>query len=414
MKFSAFIAIVGAIAPASAIPQYLSTRDFVPQEWIAPTAGDSRGPCPGLNTLANHGYIPRDGKDIDLKKLAAGMLSGYNIEYSDALLLCFDPVLMVHDFEPHAWMFSSNNELFDGGESILRNEAVVGESVQARARSTEVVWTRSLPFVATAGTDVDEIMEFADRQGIVVIDETAAVGLSLSLMGGVQGEAPANVWEGLDTHAAHEESIRQLIRRDGIRRTKDEENCEPNTLRSACALSKMPGASMTSPKYPRTVSFDLADLGRHNILEHDISLSRSDAYFADPNPFNETVWAESLTYFPDDMITVEQVAKARMGRLATSKKTNPEHSLSKLADGFSWGEMASFFEIMADGTTGTVEKKFIEYWLKDERLPTEIGWQRRTKTMQGSERVAFTKKLMEAAGVARRDITHDAYGRKMN
>jgi hypothetical protein len=37
--------------------------------------------------LANHGYIPRDGKDIDLKKLAAGMLSGYNIEYSDALLL---------------------------------------------------------------------------------------------------------------------------------------------------------------------------------------------------------------------------------------------------------------------------------------------------------------------------------------
>jgi hypothetical protein len=71
--------------------------------------------------LANHGYIPRDGKDIDLKKLAAGMLSGYNIEYSDALLLCkfltnlfpclghihgkaFDRVLMVHDFELRAWM----------------------------------------------------------------------------------------------------------------------------------------------------------------------------------------------------------------------------------------------------------------------------------------------------------------------
>jgi hypothetical protein len=195
-------------------------------------------------------------------------------------------------------------------------------------------------------------------------------------------------------------------------------------------------AIRTSPKYPRTVSFDLADLGRHNILEHDISLSRSDAYFADPNPFNETVWAESLTYFDTDFISVEQVAKARMGRLATSKKTNPEHSLSKLADGFSWGEMASFFEIMADGTTGTVEKKFIEYWLsmppllftplsiatwlittsatENERLPTEIGWQRRTKTMQGTERVAFTKKLMEAAGVARRDITHDAYGRQLN
>jgi hypothetical protein len=26
-----------------------------------PTAGDQRGPCPGLNALANHGYISRDG-----------------------------------------------------------------------------------------------------------------------------------------------------------------------------------------------------------------------------------------------------------------------------------------------------------------------------------------------------------------
>ncbi|KAF4996556.1 hypothetical protein FGRMN_4440 [Fusarium graminum] len=261
MKFSAFVVAVGAV-PALAIPQYLSSRQFVPQEWIAPGADASRGPCPGLNTLANHGYLPRDGKNINLEILAEGMLNGYNIEKMDAVIL-----------------------------------------------------------------------------------------------------------------------YTQAIR--------------------------------TSPKYPLARSFDLADLGRHNILEHDISISRSDAYFADPNPFNETVWNETLKYFTTDMITVEQVAKARMGRLATSKKTNPEHSLSKLADGFSWGEMASFFEIMADGTTGTVEKKFIEYWFKNERLPTEIGWKRRTTTMRGTERIAFTKKLMEAAGVARRDITTDAYGREL-
>ena len=89
----------------------------------------------------------------------------------------FDPVLMVHDFELRAWM----------GANSFR--------------------TSHYPYA-------QEIMEFADRQGIVVIDETAAVGLSLSLMGGVQGEAPANTWEGLDTHAAHEQSIRELIRRD--------------------------------------------------------------------------------------------------------------------------------------------------------------------------------------------------------
>lgn len=31
---------------------------FVPPDF---EAGDQRGPCPGLNALANHNYIPHDG-----------------------------------------------------------------------------------------------------------------------------------------------------------------------------------------------------------------------------------------------------------------------------------------------------------------------------------------------------------------
>ncbi|KAL3470346.1 Cloroperoxidase [Aspergillus californicus] len=237
-------------ASVAAFPQYLESREtWTPQEWIAPGPADSRGPCPGLNTLANHGYLPRDGRNITLDILKDGMLQGFNIANSDAVILFF----------PATW---------------------------------------------------------------------------------------------------------------------------------------------TSPAFPFTDSFDLEDLGRHGILEHDISLSRSDAYFADPNPFNETVWAETTSYFTTPMITVDQVAKARMARLATSKATNPEHSLSGLADGFSWGECATFFEIMADGTTGTVAKKFIEYWFRNERMPTEIGWQRRNTTMQTSERLKYTKLLMESAGVS--------------
>ena len=29
--------------------------------WVAPGSGDQRGPCPGLNALANHGYLPKNG-----------------------------------------------------------------------------------------------------------------------------------------------------------------------------------------------------------------------------------------------------------------------------------------------------------------------------------------------------------------
>jgi len=95
-----------------------------------------------------------------------------------------------------------------------------------------------------------------------------------------------------------------------------------------------------------------------------LRVSRSDRYFANPLPFNETVWAETASFFKTPEITIQQLADARMARLATSKRTNPQFKTSALADGFSWGECASFFEIMADGTTGTVRKDFIEYWLR--------------------------------------------------
>ncbi|TKX25855.1 sterigmatocystin biosynthesis peroxidase-like protein 1 [Elsinoe australis] len=252
MLFSSFLFAVAAVTPALAFPQYApelvarqSTGGSI-EGWARPGPNDARGPCPGMNTLANHGYLPRDGRKITLARLTAAMKEGYNINSGDARLL-----------------FS------------------------------------------------------------------------------------------------------QAVR--------------------------------TNPAYPRSRdTFDLDTLGREGVLEHDISLSRSDRFFANPLPFNATVWAETFSYFKTDMITVEQLAQARQARYATSIKTNPQHKLSALGSGFSWGECASFFEIMADGTTGTVDKKYIDYWFRNERLPTEIGWKRRTTEMQGSEREKYTQVLQDA------------------
>lgn len=62
----------------------------------------------------------------------------------------------------------------------------------------------------------EEMMRLADREGIVVIDETPAVGLHLNfgatlsgLGGGVR-----NTWENTDTKQAHEQVLRELIARD--------------------------------------------------------------------------------------------------------------------------------------------------------------------------------------------------------
>ena len=63
----------------------------------------------------------------------------------------------------------------------------------------------------------EEVMEFADRHGIVVIDETPAVGLNLQLMAGEEGGTAVTFSpEGINnnTQKAHAQVIRELIARD--------------------------------------------------------------------------------------------------------------------------------------------------------------------------------------------------------
>ncbi|OJZ79921.1 hypothetical protein ASPFODRAFT_98590, partial [Aspergillus luchuensis CBS 106.47] len=39
-----------------------------------------RGPCPGLNALANHGYLPRDGKNISLPRVEAALMTALHMD----------------------------------------------------------------------------------------------------------------------------------------------------------------------------------------------------------------------------------------------------------------------------------------------------------------------------------------------
>ncbi|GAA1650196.1 beta-glucuronidase [Actinoplanes couchii] len=64
----------------------------------------------------------------------------------------------------------------------------------------------------------EEVMDFADRHGIVVIDETAAVGLNLAVVSGLTGAPPRPTFSpetfGDETRAAHAQAITELIARD--------------------------------------------------------------------------------------------------------------------------------------------------------------------------------------------------------
>ncbi|EEB92448.1 hypothetical protein MPER_09040 [Moniliophthora perniciosa FA553] len=58
--------------------------DWSQHPFQAPGPDDARGPCPGLNTLANHGFLPRNGKNITIAVVLQGAVDGFNVQ-NDAL-----------------------------------------------------------------------------------------------------------------------------------------------------------------------------------------------------------------------------------------------------------------------------------------------------------------------------------------
>lgn len=64
-------------------------------EWIRKQPGDVRSPCPALNTLANHGYLPRDGKQLTAPILIHALQEGYGLSTPLAYLLVHGGIFLL-------------------------------------------------------------------------------------------------------------------------------------------------------------------------------------------------------------------------------------------------------------------------------------------------------------------------------
>jgi len=64
-------------------------HDFIPRKET-----DSRSPCPALNTLADHGYIARDGRNLTLPELVNALHEVYNISFPLATILSMVAILL--------------------------------------------------------------------------------------------------------------------------------------------------------------------------------------------------------------------------------------------------------------------------------------------------------------------------------
>ncbi|KAI0138289.1 Chloroperoxidase [Pestalotiopsis sp. NC0098] len=119
MKFTATLSVL-VVAPAA-------LADF--GTWSPPGPDDVRAPCPMLNSLANHGFLPHDGKDITLDITTAALGDALNVDKSLSQFL-HDKAVSTNP-TPGATTFSlddlSNHNILEHDASLSRADFYWGD-----------------------------------------------------------------------------------------------------------------------------------------------------------------------------------------------------------------------------------------------------------------------------------------------
>ncbi|KAI0379379.1 Cloroperoxidase [Hypomontagnella monticulosa] len=152
---------------------------------------------------------------------------------------------------------------------------------------------------------------------------------------------------------------------------------------------------------PNATFFTLDQLNVHNVLEHDASLSRTDAFFGNNHVFNETIFKETKVYWTEPILDANMLANSKLARQINSKAFNPNYTFTETVENFSLGEVAAPIVAFGNLDAVTVNRTLVEYFFENERLPTELGWSTRSEVIT----IDIIQRLTQAIGDAANLIT---------
>jgi hypothetical protein len=93
--------------------------------WSPPGPGDVRSPCPGLNSLANHGFLPHNGKGLTIPILTKALKDGLNVGADFATVIGAAGLLSV-PHNPLATSFDLDN--LDEHNFLIEHDASLSRS----------------------------------------------------------------------------------------------------------------------------------------------------------------------------------------------------------------------------------------------------------------------------------------------
>ncbi|KAJ3519595.1 heme-thiolate peroxidase [Coprinellus aureogranulatus] len=98
--------------------------------FVAPGNEDMRGPCPGLNTLANHGYLPHNGVATPAQIINA-VQEGFNMHNELSRFLTYAAFLVDGNLVTDLLTIVgglSTHAVFEGDASMTRDDAFFGDN----------------------------------------------------------------------------------------------------------------------------------------------------------------------------------------------------------------------------------------------------------------------------------------------
>ncbi|OJD38127.1 deoxyribonuclease-related protein [Diplodia corticola] len=143
----------------------------------------------------------------------------------------------------------------------------------------------------------------------------------------------------------------------------------------ALATTFFTGGLKTNPT-PNATWFDLDMLHKHNVLEHDGSLSRRDMHFDTSNKFDAATFANFLSYFDANatVLGVNETADARARHAYDMSKMNPEFTITSSMLPIMVGESVMMMLVWGSVEEPGAQRDYFEYFFRNERLPVELGW----------------------------------------
>lgn len=131
--------------------------------YVAPGPGDARGPCPGLNTLANHGYLPHNGV-VSPDQLVRAVWEGLSMSPDLGAILTVAGFVFKGDIDnmkmsiggevQGAGVGISQHGTIEGDGSVTRMDSALGDHVNVSQEKLQAYYQDIAKF-GTNGYDIN-------------------------------------------------------------------------------------------------------------------------------------------------------------------------------------------------------------------------------------------------------------------